>query len=217
MNYEVARHNMVEQQVRTWEVLDAQVLDVLSEMPREEFVPPRHRKLAYADLMLPLEHDEVMMKPVVEGRLLQAVLAQPGEHVAEVGTGSGYLAACLAKLGAQVETVELHDDLLRAAESRWQSLGITNIKGSAQDALDDWKPATLCDAVVVTGAVHQINPVFRDWLKPEGRLFVIEGRSPVMEAALYTRTAGDGWKKESLFETDLRHLRGAEPPELFAL
>ena len=217
MNYDNARHNMVEQQVRTWEVLDARVLEVLGELPREEFVPHRHRKLAYADLMLPLDHGQVMMKPVIEGRILQSLALSAHERVLEVGTGGGYLSACLARLGAHVETVEIHESLANAAAERWQSLGIANVSGATANALDGWAPREPADAVVLGGAVHDLPEAARSWVKANGgRLFVIVGRSPVMEARLLTRQ-GDAWQSESLFETDLPHLIGAEPPESFAL
>ena len=132
LNFERARFNMVEQQVRPWEVLDTRVLDVLGEIKREDFVPPRHRKLAFADLAIPLEHGEFMMKPVVEGRLLQALELGGDEDVLEIGTGSGFLAACLARLARQVLSIELHADLAERARARIGSSGIRNCQVQAR-------------------------------------------------------------------------------------
>jgi len=214
LNFERARFNMVEQQIRPWEVLDARVLDVLGEIKREDFVPARHRKLAFADLSIPLEHGEFMMKPVVEGRLLQALELSGEEDVLEIGTGSGFVTACLARLARQVVSIERHSDLADRARGRVSASGIRNCQVLLQDAFD-YQPAQSFDAIAVTGAVAEVPEPFTRWLKPGGKLFVIHGRSPAMEAVLITRQVPDYLDTKSLFETDLPYLKGAQPASRF--
>lgn len=216
-NIELARTNMVENQIRTWDVLDPRVLDVLGGMRREDFVPLRYRAMAFADLCLPIGHDEVMMKPVVEGRLLQAVVPTPDEHVLEIGTGSGFVTGCLARLAARVVSVEQHADLADAAKARLAAAGIGNVQVAVADAMQGYQPDASFDVVVVTGAVHVLPDRFRTWVKPGGRLFAIVGDSPAMQALLYTRVEADRWQEESLFETDLPYLTHAAPPRRFSL
>lgn len=217
INFDLARHNMVEQQVRTWEVLDQRVLDVIGQLPREEFVMARYRKLAYADLALPLDHDQVMMKPVVEGRMLQALGLTGDEQVLEIGTGSGYITACLARLAQSVVSIDVIDQLVDVAERRLRDHDIENVTITVADALGDFEPHRAFDAVVVTGSAAQVPPTFKEWVKPGGRLFMVSGQSPAMEAQLMTRVDIDRWDTESLFETDLPRLIGAEDPEVFVL
>jgi protein-L-isoaspartate(D-aspartate) O-methyltransferase len=211
LNFERARFNMIEQQVRPWEVLDARVLEVMAEVKREDFVPPQHRKLAFADLAIPLGHGETMMKPVVEGRLLQALSITPEDEVLEIGTGSGFVAACLARLGRQVWTVERHADLAERARARIGSAGIRNCQVDIADVGPGWQPGRSFDAIALTGAVTDVPPAWVQWLKPGGRMFVVRGHSPAMEAVLLTRDSVDHIDTRSLFETDLAYLHGFEP------
>jgi protein-L-isoaspartate(D-aspartate) O-methyltransferase len=215
MNFEQARVNMVENQVRPWEVLDARVLDVLGSVRREDFVAAEHRQLAFADLTLPLGHGEVMMKPVVEGRVLQALELLPTDQVLEIGTGSGFLTACLAKLSAGVTSVDIHADFIAAAGERLSHAGIANVKLEVGEAVSAWQPSGVFDAVVVTGAVSQIPQRFLSWLKPGGRLLVVRGESPVQQVLLLTHEGNGRYREESLFETDLPYLKHAEPPRRF--
>ena len=215
MNFEQARVNMVENQVRPWEVLDARVLDVLGSVRREDFVAPEHRQLAFADLSLPLGHGEVMMKPVVEGRVLQALELQPTDQVLEIGTGSGFLTACMARLSAGVTSVDIHADFASAAAERLARAGVANVKLEVGEAVAAWQPTGLFDAVVVTGAVYQIPQRFLSWLKPGGRLLVVRGESPVQQVLLLTHEGNGRYREESLFETDLPYLKHAEPPRRF--
>ena len=210
-----ARETMVEQQVRPWDVLDARVLDTIATLPREAFVPQAVRSLAYADTALPLAHGETMMKPVLEGRTLQSLLPQSQESVLEIGTGSGYLTACLAHLSREVVSLERHPDLADAARARLSAQGIANAEVITADALA-WTTDRSFDAICVTGAVDRIPARFTDWLKPGGRLFVVRGRSPAMEAVLVHRDV-NGLRTESLFETDLPYLAGAAPQPEFTL
>ncbi len=215
LDFERARFNMIEQQVRPWEVLDQRVLGVLRDVRREDFVPSRYRRLAFADVELPIGHDESMMRPIVEGRLLQALAVEPTDAVLEIGTGSGFVTACLARLGCFVVSVEIHADLAEAARLRLAGAGFTNVAVAAGDAVRAWEPGRRFDVIAVTGAVHEIPGRFRDWLTVGGRLFVVRGASPVQEAVLVTRVADDRYIEDSLFETDLKYLIHAEPPRAF--
>jgi protein-L-isoaspartate(D-aspartate) O-methyltransferase len=215
MNFDQARQNMVENQVRPWEVLDGRVLEVIGRIRREEFVAPEHRQLAFADLCLPIGHGEVMMKPVLEGRVLQALELKPEDHVLEIGTGSGFLTACLASLAAHVTSVDIHADLTAMAGQRLQGAGIGNVQLVTGEAVNGWQPQGTFDAVVVTGAVYRIPERFLGWLKPGGRLLVIRGESPVQQVVLLTHEGNGRYREESLFETDLPYLANAEPPRRF--
>jgi protein-L-isoaspartate(D-aspartate) O-methyltransferase len=215
MNFEQARLNMVENQVRPWEVLNGRVLDVISRVHREDFVDTAHRQIAFADLCLPLGHGEVMMKPVVEGRVLQALELQPTDHVLEIGTGSGFLTACLAGLSAHVTSVDIHADFTAAAAQRLHDTGVRNITLATGEAVNEWQPGGLFDALVVTGAVFEIPPRWLTWLKPGARVLAVRGQSPVQQATLLTHEGAGRYREETLFETDLPYLTHAEPPQRF--
>ncbi|MFN7182801.1 protein-L-isoaspartate O-methyltransferase family protein [Thermomonas haemolytica] len=210
-----ARETMVEQQVRPWDVLDVRVLDTLAQVPREAYVPEALRALAYADTELPIGHGETMLKPVLEGRALQALGVQAHESVLEIGTGSGYMAACLARLGREVVSIERHPDLAEAARARLAAQGVGNASVQAADAFA-WAPGRTFDVICVTGAVATVPARFVEWLAAGGRMFVVHGRSPAMEAAL-VHPGVNGLRIESLFETDLPYLAGAEPTPVFTL
>ncbi|TQM17227.1 protein-L-isoaspartate(D-aspartate) O-methyltransferase [Pseudoxanthomonas sp. 3HH-4] len=214
INYTQARENMVEQQVRPWDVLDARVLETLATLPREAFVADSHRALAYADLELPLGHGQSMMKPVVEGRTLQALKPQADEDVLEIGTGSGYLTACLGHLAREVVSLEIHPEFAEAARARLDAAGLgSNVRIDTVDALA-WDTDRRFDVICVTGAMASVPARFLQWLRPGGRLFVVHGTSPVMEAVLHVNDV-NGPRIESLFETDLPYLVGAAPAPQF--
>ena len=215
MNFEDARHNMVEQQVRPWEVLDSSVLNLMETLQREDFVPVRYRKLAFADLAIPLDHGQVMMKPVVEGRMLQSLAIQPDETVLEIGTGSGWITACLASLAKRVVSVEFYEDMSATAARNLESKGIGNVELEVGDVMHGWQPEQAHDILVVTGSVAEIPEQFRGWVNPGGRMFVVRGESPAMEAMLCARLGVSEWRDESLFETDLPRLVHAEPKPEF--
>ena len=220
IDYAKARELMVEQQIRPWDVFDPRVLAALAEVPREDFVPDAHRTLAYADIALPLGHGESMMKPVVEGRALQALELAPGDDVLEIGTGSGFLAACLGRLAREVVSLERHADLADAARARLAAHGAGNVNVIAADAFS-WDASSLGSgrrfaAICVTGAVSSIPSRFVEWLQPNGRMFIVRGRSPAMEAVLLRNQSGSP-RIESLFETDLPYLAGATPAPTFEL
>ena len=213
IDYSHARELMVEQQIRPWDVLEIRVLDVLARLPREAFVAESHRALAYADIELPLGNGQKMMKPVIEGRTLQALDLQPGDEVLEIGTGSGFLSACMGELAREVLSLEIDAELATTARARLDAAGLgNNVRIETADALT-WDTERRFDAICVTGAVDVIPSRFAQWLRPGGRLFVIRGRSPVMEAVL---VKADG-TTESLFETDIDYLRGAAPAPQFQL
>lgn len=217
MNFDLARFNMIEQQIHTWEVLDRRVLEVLANTPRENFVPPQYRTLAFADLNIPLGHGQTMMTPKVEGRVLQALDIKPTDRILEVGTGSGYLTACLAKLGQHVYSVEFFPELKQAAEEALSAHGIRNVTLQVGDAATGWDRQAPYDVIVVTGSLPVLPAGFRESLAVGGRLFVIVGESPVMEALLITRISENDWAQESLFEIDLPPLVNAPRPQQFSL
>jgi protein-L-isoaspartate(D-aspartate) O-methyltransferase len=213
IDFAKARELMVEQQVRPWDVLDPRVLDVLAALPREAFVPAEHRNLAYADLALPLGHGEFTMKPVLEGRSLHSLELDPSDDVLEIGTGSGYLTACLGRLAREVTSLEIHADLADAARARLAEQSVDNVQVVLADAYA-WRTDRRYSAICVTGAVSEIPQHFFDWLQPDGRLFVVRGRSPAMEAVL-VRNEVNARRIQSLFETDLPYLVGAAPTPVF--
>jgi len=215
MNFDQARFNMVEQQVRPWEVLDPRVLELLETTHREDFVPVRYRKMAFTDMAIPLDHDQNMMKPVVEGRLLQALELKPDETVLEIGTGSGFVTACLAQMAKNVVSVDIHEQFTKEAEARLKEKDIQNVELETGDAMTGWQPEQAHDVVVVTGSVQDIPDHFRGWVNPGGRMFVICGESPAMEAMLLTKLNATEWREESLFETDLARLINAEKAPVF--
>lgn len=217
MNIEQARLNMIEQQIRTWEVLDQAVLDLVASVPREQFVPDAFRALAFADTNIPLGHGEVMMAPKVEARMLQALTIQPEDRVLEVGTGSGYVTALLSRVARHVTSIDIHADLAAAAESKLRRAGAANVTLYTGNAVNGWEAGAPYDVIAVTGSVPLLQPSFQRQLAVGGRLFVIVGEAPVMEASLITRVDDNEWATESLFETDLPPLVGAPEPERFVL
>jgi len=212
IDYAKTREIMVEQQVRPWEVLDPRVLDALVTIPREQYVPEALRALAYADMELPLGNGESMLKPVVEGRALQALLPQADESVLEIGTGSGYLTACLARLARDVVSLEIDPELADRARAALAAQGVANAAVETADAYA-WTGGHRFDVICVTGAVAAIPEHFREWLAPRGRMFIVHGESPAMQAV---RVHADGGI-DSLFETDLRYLKGGAPAPHFVL
>jgi len=215
MNFDQARFNMVEQQIRPWEVLDSKVLSLLETIHREDYVPVRYRKLAFADLAVPLACGQFMMPPKIEARMLQALDLREDESVLEIGTGSGFVTACLASLAKCVVSVEIFEELHQKASLELQDKGIANAELFLGDVMGGWQPEQAHDVVVVTGSIPQVLEQFKGWVNPGGRLFVVTGDSPAMEARLLTRLDVTQWTEESLFETDLPRLVNAEPPPEF--
>ncbi len=210
MNFEQARFNMVEQQIRTWEVLDERVLELLEKTHREDFVPVRYRKMAFTDMAIPLDHGQTMMKPVVEGRLLQSLELKPDETVLEIGTGSGFITACLAQMAKHVVSVDIHEQFSNEVAAKLKDKGILNVELETGDVMTGWQPEQAHDVLVVSGSVLSVPDHFRGWVNPSGRIFVVCGEAPAMEAKLYTKLNATEWREESLFETELARLIGAE-------
>jgi protein-L-isoaspartate(D-aspartate) O-methyltransferase len=214
MQTATASEQMIEQQVRAWEVLDARVLEAMRKAPRELFVPQSQRYRAYADAEVPLAHGQHMLRPSVAGRVLQALLPQPSEKVLEIGAGSGYVTACLALLASDVNSVELYPDLAETARANLASLRLRNTEVLETDALRMQGGADY-DAIAVTAALPIYDTRFERMLAVGGRLFIVVGEAPAMEARLVTRTAADTWKTQSLFETVIDPLVNSVHPQEF--
>jgi protein-L-isoaspartate(D-aspartate) O-methyltransferase len=215
MDYELARHNMIEQQIRPWEVLDQRVLDLLARVKREDFVPPLYRALAFADMEIPLGHGEAMWCPKVEARVLQALALKRTDRVLEVGTGSGYLTALMAAQAMQVVSVEIHPDLKASAEAKLKAHGYANVVVKQGDAARDWGEDGRFDVIVLTGSTPVLPETFYRRLNPGGRLFAVVGESPVMQAQLVTCLDEQARRTDVLFETELKPLVNALEPERF--
>lgn len=219
IDFDTAREYMVERQVRTWEVLDPVVLDAMRALPRDHFVPAAFRGLAYADAHIPLGHGEFMMQPKVEGRLLQALDIRAGDRVLEIGTGSGWVTALLARLcgpAGAVHSIDIRDEFTQAARGALAALDIENVRLDTRDGalLDDISDDY--DCIAVTGSMPVLHPSFRQKLKVGGRLFAIVGTDPIMEAQLHTRMSADDWSSESLFDTSIPALANAWNPKRFS-
>jgi protein-L-isoaspartate(D-aspartate) O-methyltransferase len=210
-----AAEQMIEQQVRAWEVLDARVLDVMRQVPRELFVPPAQRYRAYADVEVPLARGQHMLRPSVAGRVLQGLLPQAHERALEIGTGTGFVTACLRKLSAAVRSLEIYPELADAARRNLVALGLSDIEVIDGDALlvDD---GARYDVIAVTGSLPLYDARFERMLNLGGRLFVVIGESPVMDARLIRRTGDNAWSTESLFETVIDPLVNAPRPAEFS-
>ncbi|MDH5484594.1 MAG: protein-L-isoaspartate O-methyltransferase [Gammaproteobacteria bacterium] len=215
VNLHEARHNMVEQQVRPWDVLDPRILQLLEAIHREDFVPETYKNLAYADTAIPLGDGEVMMHPVVEGRMLQALDIRPEDEILEIGTGSGFITACLASLGAHVDSIEINQAIATRAAESLVSQGVFNISLSVADATEPAELNKKYDVIAITGSMADIPQAYKQALKPDGRLFVITGTDPVMVAYLVTRTDDNAWASQYLFETSIKALCHAETPATF--
>ena len=215
MNVEQARFNMIEQQIRTWEVLDPAVLALLNEVRREEFVPAEHRALAFADLEIPLGHGESMMQPKVEARIVQELALQPHETVYEVGTGSGYLTALLARRARHVTSAEIHADLKARASASLSAAGIANVTLLAGDSAARPLAEGAYDAIVVTASTPILPQAFLERLAPGGRLFAVIGDAPVMKATLVRAPVAGSFQHVELFETLLKPLVNAPQPSRF--
>jgi len=207
-NINAARSNMIEQQVRPWDVLDQRVLDVLAEVPREAFVEPSRAGVAYSDFPLPIGHGQHMLKPTLDGRLLQSLSLLLTDRVLEIGTGSGYLTNCIARLAAHCESLEIVPELAASASARLSELGVSNVAVREADGAAEWSGQDTYDAILFGGSVRDVPERFLRLLVPGGRLVAITGRAdgPTMEAVLHTRIHADEWVTEGLFDTRVEPL-----------
>ena len=215
MDFEQARFKMIEQQIRPWEVLDPTVLDLLSVVRREDFVPPALKTLAFADLELPIGQGQTMLAPKLEARILQELGVRKTDVVLEVGTGSGYMAALLASKAEYVVSIEIAPELAQFAEQNLARAGIANVSVEVGDASRGWPEQAPYDVIVVSGSLPQLPDEFRRELKVGGRLVAIVGEAPAMQVQLVTRTDEDAWNTVNLFETVVTPLANAERQSAF--
>lgn len=218
---QMAREQMIEQQVRAWDVLDARVLTLMRKVPREQFVPESHRFLAFADVEVPLAHGQHMLRPNIVGRLLQSLELTGAERVLEIGAGTGFVTACLAAASGEVRSLEVFADLAERARATLAATGVLNAEVVTADAMQagaELQPAGggRYHAIAVTGSMPVYDERFQRLLEVGGRLFVVVGDAPVMEARLVRRVAEDAWTTESLFETVVDPLLNARRPPGFA-
>ena len=199
---EVAKFNMIEQQIRPWEVLDSQVLAVINEVDRKDFIQDKYKGLAYADCQIPIGTGATMLLPIIEGRMLQSLLIESDDSILEVGSGCGFITACLAKLGGQVLSLDINEEALSLARQNTDHYGLANIEFEAVNVFD-CKYDQAFDVIAVGGSVRKVPENLNQALRVGGRMFIIVGQSPVMQALLITRVSGDEWTTQSLFETDL--------------
>ncbi len=215
IDFERARRNMVDQQIRPWDVTDQRVLDAIAASPREDYVPAQYRTLAFVDMNIPLGHGQVMMQPNLEARLTQALAIEPDDKILEVGTGSGYVTSLLAKLGKHVTSVEIFPDFTTQAAQRLAAHGIHNVTLEVGDAARGWARSAPYDVIFITGSLPLPPDDFRAQLAPGGRLVAIVGSAPAMEARLIERLDGPNFRSRSLLETVLPPLVNAPMPAGF--
>jgi protein-L-isoaspartate(D-aspartate) O-methyltransferase len=209
MKTDQARFNMVEQQIRPWEVLDTKVLDLLYKVRREDYVPEMHKALAFADLELPIGHGEHMLSPKLEARMLQELAINPDDRILEIGTGSGYMTALLASQGAHVYSVDIVAEFTQSASARLALHGIHNVTLETGDAARGWDKHGPYDVIVLTGSTPVLAASFQQSLKAGGRLFAVVGVAPAMDAQITTCAASGAYGTVSLFETVIPALRNA--------
>jgi len=214
METEQARTNMITQQIRTWEVLDQNVLDLIGKVHREDYIPPEFAPLAFADTSIPIGHGQMTMPPKLEARLLQSLDLKPTDQVLEIGTGCAYLTALLAHTAAFVTSIDLYPDFTAEAATKLARAGVTNIDLQTGDIFAGWQTDRQYDAIAVTGSVPEFNDLLLSNLNRGGRMFIIVGEGPVMDARLIRRI-DHGYAGESLFETELPALIGAPATDRF--
>ena len=217
MDFEQARFNMIENQIRTWDVLDQAVLDSLGAVKREDFVADEYRSLAFADMQIPLGHGETMLTPTLEARLVQECLLSPDDDVLEIGTGSGYVTALLCSLAGSVVSLEINPEFTAAARTRLEAADFGNATLEIADAANGWEQAAPYDVILLTGSVPQLPDAFRKQLKIGGRLLAVIGEEPVMAATRITRVSDNDYATSEMFETCIPPLRNIHKRERFVL
>ncbi len=216
MNFETARYNMIEQQIRPWNVLDLTILNLLDEIHREDFVPADYKTMAFSDFEIPLGNGEHMLAPRVEARLLQELNIQPHETVLEIGTGSGYMTALLAQLALRVFSIEIDQSMSTEAGRKLASHDISNVTLEIGDGASGWDNHTPYDVILLTGSVPKLSEKFEQSLNVNGRLLAVVGDAPNMEVQLITRVSASEFKRENLFETVIPALKNAPEPARFS-
>jgi protein-L-isoaspartate(D-aspartate) O-methyltransferase len=216
MNIEQARFNMIEQQIRPWDVLDPQVLDLLFVVKREDFAPPAYRNLAFADMEIPLGNGQMMLAPKIEAKMLQELGLKKTDKVLEIGTGSGYMAALLAARAEHVVSVECRPALVDIAKQNLERAGVSNVTVELGDGANGWSQRGPYDAIVVSGSLPSVPDALLKQLRVGGRLAVVVGEAPVMEAQLITCTADGIYNTVNLFETVIPPLDGVAAKESFS-
>lgn len=216
MNIEQARFNMVENQIRPWEVLDQQVLDLLYLVKREDFVPAAYRMLAFSDMEIPIGQGEHMWQPKMEARVLQELAVKPTDQVLEIGTGSGYFAALLAHRAQHVYSVEIRPELKATGEANLRRAGVANVTVELGDGASGWTKHAPCDVIVLTGSTPVLPQQFLQQMKVGARLFAVVGKPPVMAARLITCTGEGVYNSIDLFETSIAPLMNAPEGERFS-
>jgi len=217
MNFEEARFNMVNQQIRPWNLLDDRVLEQMQQIPREEFVPPRYRQMAFSDIEIPLGHDQIILSPKIEAQILQAVNIQSTDNVLEIGTGSGFLTAVISHLASKVTTIEYYEDFLEQARQKHHDMGLNNIRYIEADALGQIDFHDTYDVIIISGASSEIPSRYRNLLRINGRMFVMCGDKTLQQAHLLTKVDEVHCADEVLFESRIPFLISAEkkPPFSF--
>jgi len=215
MNIEQARFNMIEQQIRPWNVLDQDVLDLLHVVKREQFVPAAYQNLAFADVEIPLPGGEAMLAPKFEARIMQETGVKKHETVLEIGTGSGYMAALLAHRAAKVTTVEINPETAELAKKNLANAGIHNVTVEVGNGAQGWEKGAPYDVIVISGALEMLPEAILKQVKVGGRIAAIVGQAPVMEASIITRTGENSYSTIKVFETNVRYLTGAPVPSHF--
>ncbi|PQO94417.1 protein-L-isoaspartate O-methyltransferase [Massilia phosphatilytica] len=215
MNIEQARFNMIEQQIRPWNVLDQDVLDLLHVVKREQFVPAAYQNLAFADVEIPLPGGDVMLAPKFEARILQETGVKKHETVLEIGTGSGYMAALLAHRAAKVTTVEINPETAELARKNLANAGVHNVTVETGNGAQGWEKGAPYDVIVISGALEVLPEAILKQVKVGGRIAAIVGQAPVMEASIITRTGENAYSTVKVFETNVRYLTGAPVPSHF--
>jgi protein-L-isoaspartate(D-aspartate) O-methyltransferase len=219
MNFEQARYNMIEQQVRPWDVLSGQVLAVMSDVAREDFVPTDKKEHAYSDVRLPIGENQCMMHPGLEGRMLQALDVNDTDEVLEIGTGSAYITACLASLAKSVVSIDIHPEFTQHAEKMLAAKDIQNVTLETADATQASDDKKQYDIVVITGSLERVPEHLKQKMKIKGRMFVITGseKDPIMQANLVVRHGENEWLSTSLFETYMAPLENQKCKTTFSL